>query len=362
MNKKLISCLTIGMLVSSLMVGCSSSSTEDLSQVHMTEAERVATLQGLEGTALTEAYKKLLTVEEIQYLNENGCNIEEEAEYYQDGVNLKIPQNYNGNEEEAEKYIATQMNESTQEHTSIELINLDRMELSWTNNTGNDIDLLQIDFRAYDEDGQSDTGFSYEKNIASGETRKIVIYPFTGRASKIEVISVDIRHVAQDKTHYAACLPGKWYKLEEQPITGKKEGNEKATTTKQVKQDKTTKTETKEEVTSTQNNTQKKNAKEITKKETHKCSICGVNATKYNDQWLCDNCYEDKRISLKEANSLHCNWCGGGIDSPINGENLCDSCYKEMQDMEKDIYCKGCGVQMNDNNGGTYACDECLGK
>ena len=60
----------------------------------MTEAERVATLQGLEGTALTEAYKKLLTVEEIQFLNENGLDIEEEAKYYQDGMNLKIPQNY----------------------------------------------------------------------------------------------------------------------------------------------------------------------------------------------------------------------------------------------------------------------------
>lgn len=355
MNKKLISCLTIGMLVSSLMIGCSSSSTEDLSEVHMTERERIATLQGLEGESLTEAYKKLLTVEEIQYLNENGCNIEEEAEYYQDGVNLKIPQNYNGNEEEAEKHIATQMNESTQEHTSIELINLDRMELSWTNNTGNDIDLLQIDFKAYNEDGKSDTGFSYEKNIASGETRKIVIYPFTGRTSKIEVISVDIRHVAQDETHYTACLPGKWYKLEKQPAT-----TEEAKDTAEsgpTKQEETIKTESKTEDATTQ----KGNTKEITKKETHKCSVCGINATRYNEQWLCDNCYEDKMAYLANTNPSACDYCGTGISGNTNGENLYESCYMELnQSKEEYIYCRGCGLPMNDDNGGTYACDECL--
>ena len=353
MNKKLISCLTIGMLVSSLMIGCSSSSTDDLSQLHMTEAERVATLQGLEGTALTEAYKKLLTVEEIQFLNENGLDIEEEAKYYQDGMNLKIPQNYNGNEEDTEKYIVTQMNEAEQEYIDIGLIDLDKIEFLWTNNTGNDIDLIEIKFKEYDNSNQSNTAFTFEKDIANGETRKITIYPYIENATKIEVFSVDIRHVTQDETHYAGCLPGKWYKLEEQPTTVEKEESKNAPTTEKAKQEETVETETKKETTATQ--------KGSTKKETHKCSVCGVNATKYHEQWLCEYCYEDKMMYLAQINSSACDYCGTSISGNINGENLCESCYTELnQSKEEYIYCRGCGLPMNDDNGGTYACDECL--
>ena len=88
MNKKLMSLVISGLLVGSLMVGCSSSDPNNKTEnsikeeKHMTEEERFATLKGLEGDALTEAYRKLLTEDEIQYLDENGWKIEEEAEYY----------------------------------------------------------------------------------------------------------------------------------------------------------------------------------------------------------------------------------------------------------------------------------------
>ena len=95
MNKKLMSLVISGLLVGSLMVGCSSSNTNNKNEnsikeeKHMTEEERIATLKGLEGDALTEAYRKLLTEEEIKYLEQNGCKLEEEAKYYQDGLSLR---------------------------------------------------------------------------------------------------------------------------------------------------------------------------------------------------------------------------------------------------------------------------------
>ena len=110
--KKLISLVVSGLLAGSLMVGCSSSNTNNKTESsikeekHMTEEERIATLQSLEGNELVKAYRNLLNKDEINFLNEHGWKIEEEAKYYQDGINLKIPQNYSGNEKEAEKYIA----------------------------------------------------------------------------------------------------------------------------------------------------------------------------------------------------------------------------------------------------------------
>ena len=216
--KKLISLVVSGLLAGSLMVGCSSSNTNNKTESsikeekHMTEEERMATLKGLEGDALTEAYRKLLSKDEIKYLEKNGCKIEEEAEYYQDGLSLKTPKNYGGNEVEAEKYIAKEM-EKAEKVYSDELF--DTFSFSWTNNTGNDIDMLEISYKGYDLNGQSLNLMPvYEENISNGETRKIKINTLEKNVDRIEIVSVDIRHVAQDGLHYGGCIPGMWYKLD----------------------------------------------------------------------------------------------------------------------------------------------------
>ena len=218
MNKKLMSLVISGLLAGSLMVGCSSSNTNNKTESsikeekHMTEEERMATLKGLEGDVLTEAYRKLLTEEEVKYLEQNGCKIEEEAEYYQDGLSLKTPKNYGGNEVEAEKYIAKEM-EKAEKVYSDELF--DTFSFSWTNNTGNDIDMLEISYKGYDLNGQSLNLMPvYEENISNGETRKIKINTLEKNVDRIEIVSVDIRHVAQDGLHYEGCIPGMWYKLD----------------------------------------------------------------------------------------------------------------------------------------------------
>ena len=218
MNKKLMSLVISGLLAGSLMVGCSSSNTNNKTESsikeekHMTEAERMATLKGLEGDALTEAYRNLLTEEEVKYLEKNGCKIEEEAEYYQDGLSLKTPKNYGGNEVEAEKYITKEM-EKAEKVYSDELF--DTFSFSWTNNTGNDIDMLEISYKGYDLNGQSLNLMPvYEENISNGETRKIKINTLEKNVDRIEIVSVDIRHVAQDGLHYGGCIPGMWYKLD----------------------------------------------------------------------------------------------------------------------------------------------------
>ena len=218
MNKKLISILSASILAGSLMVGCSSSNTNNKTESsikeekHMTEEERMATLKGLEGDALTEAYRKLLSKDEIKYLEKNGCKLEEEAEYYQDGLSLKTPKNYGGNEVEAEKYITKEM-EKAEKVYSDELF--DTFSFSWTNNTGNDIDMLEISYKGYDLNGQSLNLMPvYEENISNGETRKIKINTLEKNVDRIEIVSVDIRHVAQDGLHYGGCIPGMWYKLD----------------------------------------------------------------------------------------------------------------------------------------------------
>ena len=216
--KKLMSLVVSGLLVGSLMVGCSSSNTNNKTESsikeekYMTEEERMATLKGLEGDALTEAYRKLLSKDEIKYLEKNGCKIEEEAEYYQDGLSLKTPKNYGGNEVEAEKYITKEM-EKAEKVYSDELF--DTFSFSWTNNTGNDIDMLEISYKGYDLNGQSLNLMPvYEENISNGETRKIKINTLEKNVDRIEIVSVDIRHVAQDGLHYGGCIPGMWYKLD----------------------------------------------------------------------------------------------------------------------------------------------------
>ena len=216
--KKLISLVVSGLLAGSLMVGCSSSNTNNKTESsikeekHMTEEERMATLKGLEGDTLTEAYRKLLSEDEIKYLEKEGCKLEEEAKYYQDGLSLKTPKNYGGNEVEAEKYITKEM-EKAEKVYSDELF--DTFSFSWTNNTGNDIDMLEISYKGYDLNGQSLNLMPvYEENISNGETRKIKINTLEKNIDRIEIVSVDIRHVAQDGLHYGGCIPGMWYKLD----------------------------------------------------------------------------------------------------------------------------------------------------
>ena len=228
--KKVLSLVVSGILAGSLMVGCSSSNTnqdpnnkDDNSvkeQKHMTEEERLATLKGLEGDELTEAYRKLLTEDEIKYLEENGCKIEEEAEYYQDGLSLKTLENYAGNEVEAEKYIAKQLDSIEKTYIDDEIF--PRFEFTWTNNTGNDIDYLEIDFKEYDENNTCTPWNSVEENISAGETRKITLYLKEKSTERIEISGVKIYHVPTNNPFeiYEGCIPGMWYKLEAQPTKG----------------------------------------------------------------------------------------------------------------------------------------------
>ncbi len=219
MNKKLISILTSCILAGS-MVGCSNNINKNKAESsikeekHMTEKERIATLKGLEGNELTEAYRKLLTEDEINFLNNHDWKIEEEAKYYQDGVNLKIPENYSGNEVEAEKYIAKQLD-------SIEKTYLDdeispSFEFTWTNNTGNDINYLEIDFKEYDKKNTCIPWSGVEQNISAGETRKITLYLKEISTERIEITGVKIYHVPTNNTSeiYDGCIPGMWYKLD----------------------------------------------------------------------------------------------------------------------------------------------------
>lgn len=219
MNKKLISILTSCILEVS-MVGCSDNINKNKAESsikeekHMTEKERIATLKGLEGNELTEAYRKLLTEDEINFLDNHGWKIEEEAKYYQDGVNLKIPENYSGNEVEAEKYIAKQLD-------SIEKTYLDdeispSFEFTWTNNTGNDINYLEIDFKEYDKNNTCIPWNGVEQNISAGETRKITLYLKEKSTERIEITGVKIYHVPTNNTSeiYDGCIPGMWYKLD----------------------------------------------------------------------------------------------------------------------------------------------------
>ena len=217
---KILSLIISGLLVGSLMVGCSSSNTNNKNESsikeekHMTEEERMATLKGLEGDALTEAYRKLLSKDEIKYLEENGCKIEEEAEYYQDGLSLKTPKNYGGNEVEAEKYIAKQLDSIEKTYLNDEIF--PRFEFTWTNNTGNDIDYLEIDFKEYDEKNACTPWSSVEENISAGETRKITLYLKEKSTERIEITGVKIYHVPTNNPSeiYGGCIPGMWYKLD----------------------------------------------------------------------------------------------------------------------------------------------------
>ena len=227
---KILSLIISGLLVGSLMVGCSSNNTSQdpnnktensiKEKKNMTEKERIATLKGLEGDALTEAYRKLLTEEEIKYLEQNGCKLEEEAKYYQDGLSLKTLENYGGNEVEAEKYIAKQLDNIEKEHIDDEIF--PRFEFTWTNNTGNDIDYLEIDFKEYDKNNACIPWNSVEENISAGETRKITLYLKEKSTERIEITGVKIYHVPTNSPSeiYEVCIPGMWYKLEAQPTKG----------------------------------------------------------------------------------------------------------------------------------------------
>ena len=218
--KKVLSLVVSGLLVGSLMVGCSSSNTNNKNESsikeekHMTEEERMATLKGLEGDALTEAYRKLLSKDEIKYLEKNGCKIEEEAEYYQDGLSLKTPKNYGGNEVEAEKYIAKQLDSIEKTYLNDEIF--PRFEFTWTNNTGNDIDYLEIDFKEYDENNACTPWSNVIENISAGETRKIQLYLTEKSTERIEITGVKIYHVPTNNPSeiYEGCIPGMWYKLD----------------------------------------------------------------------------------------------------------------------------------------------------
>ena len=218
MNKKLISLVVSGLLAVS-MVGCSNNTNNKTEssikeEKHMTEEERMATLKGLEGDALTEAYRKLLSKDEIKYLEQNGCKIEEEAEYYQDGLSLKTLENYGGNEVEAEKYIAKQLDSIEKTYIDDEIF--PRFEFTWTNNTGNDIDYLEIDFKEYDKNNACTPWSNVIENISAGETRKIQLYLKEMSTEKIEITEVKIYHVPTNRPSeiYEGCIPGMWYKLD----------------------------------------------------------------------------------------------------------------------------------------------------
>ena len=83
-----------------------------------------------------------------------------------------------------------------------------------------------------------------------------------------------------------------------------------------------------------------KDTKQTKQVEAHKCFRCGKNATIKDGQWMCNDCYSEK-IAHEE-----------GDEEYVNTDDA-------MQD-DGYFYCKGCGKQMTDNNGGTYACNDCL--
>lgn len=81
-----------------------------------------------------------------------------------------------------------------------------------------------------------------------------------------------------------------------------------------------------------------KNTTETTEKVIHDCWRCGKkNVTNYDEHWLCDDCYLEK-IAHEEEDYVE--------EEPV---------YEE-----EELYCKGCGKRMYDDNNGTYACDDCL--
>ena len=91
-----------------------------------------------------------------------------------------------------------------------------RFEFTWTNNTGNDIDYLEIDFKEYDENNACTPWSSVEENISAGETRKITLYPKEKSTERIEITGVKIYHVPTNNPSeiYEGCIPGMWYKLD----------------------------------------------------------------------------------------------------------------------------------------------------
>ena len=92
--------------------------------------------------------------------------------------------------------------------------------------------------------------------------------------------------------------------------------------------------------TSKNESVDEKTQSKTTEKVTHKCFRCGKNATTYEGQWMCNDCYSEK-IAHEEEDEEFVN-----TDDAIQDDGY--------------FYCKGCGKQMTDNNGGTYACDDCL--
>lgn len=224
MRRKIINLFMVS-LVSLSFVGCSntnSKGTQDneegnKEQVENTsiiyEEERIESLKELEGEELIDAYKGILSDEELEYFKNNGMEFNKHAEYYKQGINLKIDEEISGNEWKAEKKIVEQLNscEQTIEESSMDFNNI---IVNWTNDTGVDIQFLEIQHKNYDKDNNSEVAVQYEENISPGETRKIKI--LVGKnIERVEFVSSEIYHVPvvdSADTIFQGCIPGKWYK------------------------------------------------------------------------------------------------------------------------------------------------------
>lgn len=215
MKKKIIG-IALSCFISVGVVGCSSNSTEVVPETKViSEQDRIATLQGLEGEELIKAYEKLLTKDELSFLKDCDDSINELAERYKKGINLKIGENLSGNEWEAERRIAEDLNKTSQEIVRDALSSI--CEIYWTNNSGNDIQWLEIQIKKIDANGNTETSQGTAQNIRNGETRKLKFW-VDENSQSIEVTGVNIYHVPQidsADTIFDGCIPGKWYYINE---------------------------------------------------------------------------------------------------------------------------------------------------
>ena len=306
MNKKIISLLTSGLLVSSLMVGCSSTSSkyddsnnkveekvdkvdneevrQKLSMLEALYVNHYNSLSKLEGTSKIELQNQLDS--SITILN-NGCNRASDNK--------------------------SEFKSNTDAYKAFDNIEFALFELK----EAKEYAIKYLDSENYDDYKEYQT----KLQISLDSYNKYTAYK--------EKFGVDINVSING---YEDANKGDDNNFKEENTkenTGDKTTNNNAKDSMEVK-NKTSKNESVDEKTQSK----------TTEKVTHKCFRCGKNATTYEGQWMCNDCYSEKIAHEEEDEEF------------VNTDDA-------MQD-DGYFYCKGCGKQMTDNNGGTYACDDCL--
>ena len=291
MNKKIISLLTSGLLVSSLMVGCSSTDTDKDNSKYTTQY-------------LTEQGKEAVkNCKEDDYIE-----ITEWTPLMSNYLDTKV------------KVIGTVKSLHLNDKMTKFLLDVE------DNNTPFPLEVKIPGFNIDVEFKEGDT-ITVNGRFGGLETDE-----YNGEKFSYWTISAYYLEKGDTaKESKEATSKDEAYNVKEENTkenTGDKTTNNNAKDSMEVK-NKTSKNE------SVGNKTQSK----TTEKVTHKCFRCGKNATTYEGQWMCNDCYSEK-IAHEEDEEF------------VNTDDA-------MQD-DGYFYCKGCGKQMTDNNGGTYACDDCL--